>query len=557
MNTHKPASVPGPPRADASSSSMPPPSQSRRPSQIPIPSPLSSPRLKAAEASLRGHASNGGSDGELEYTDDDELLNLRQMLGDIQSVGSQAQSQSQSQAGRQDSQPEPSQKKLIKKEPRELLSGKGKQRAVAFDFDDVEGADVSQPIDVDMLELSDSPPPPAQAFKPKKRKRALSSPRSLSDSPEPTPRKKFSPPPASQPKTKKPRSSSVRGANKSRHRHQRFWHLDGSVVVQVEDVLFRLHRSRLVSESEYFAQLFGQRGEGDDDDDEESKDLDADREIIDRCPVYKIRDPHVTSREFEKLLSAMEDAITYLRQRPSFSVILSVLRVSTHLRFPKYRDWALAEVEEVWGGDLEGIIQEWRSQGNGNRGGIVQARRATRMITVAKECGLNALLRRAFYEVLRTAAFGQGDDFFDDDEDVDSALLPKVDFNKLLAIREHLTAEWMQACKAPRFACPLAARATPGSEQLPSPGSSTPARTCPTEAEKMLAWADVMDSEDVKSEYIYDPICGLSSLLEMNWGTGGFGYCDDCVQMRKSMWTAHRKKIWENMEVWLASAGLL
>ncbi|EJF57029.1 hypothetical protein DICSQDRAFT_140700 [Dichomitus squalens LYAD-421 SS1] len=42
----------------------------------------------------------------------------------------------------------------------------------------------------------------------------------------------------------------------SRRRSANFWHLDGSVVVQVHNTLFRLHRSRLTQQSAFFADLF-------------------------------------------------------------------------------------------------------------------------------------------------------------------------------------------------------------------------------------------------------------------------------------------------------------
>ncbi len=59
-------------------------------------------------------------------------------------------------------------------------------------------------------------------------------------------------------------SSTIKSKGKqktvARKRSENFWHLDGSVVVQVQNTLFRLHRSRLTQQSEYFAAL--QNGDG-------------------------------------------------------------------------------------------------------------------------------------------------------------------------------------------------------------------------------------------------------------------------------------------------------
>lgn len=63
-------------------------------------------------------------------------------------------------------------------------------------------------------------------------------------------------------KTEPASTAKPKGKQKTvaRKRSENFWHLDGSVVVQVQNTLFRLHRSRLTQQSEYFAAL--QNGDG-------------------------------------------------------------------------------------------------------------------------------------------------------------------------------------------------------------------------------------------------------------------------------------------------------
>jgi len=39
------------------------------------------------------------------------------------------------------------------------------------------------------------------------------------------------------------------------HKHEQFWILDGNTVLEVGGVLFKLHRSRLVDQSAFFAGL--------------------------------------------------------------------------------------------------------------------------------------------------------------------------------------------------------------------------------------------------------------------------------------------------------------
>lgn len=63
-------------------------------------------------------------------------------------------------------------------------------------------------------------------------------------------------------KTEPASAAKPKGKQKAvaRKRSENFWHLDGSVVVQVQNTLFRLHRSRLTQQWEYFAAL--QNGDG-------------------------------------------------------------------------------------------------------------------------------------------------------------------------------------------------------------------------------------------------------------------------------------------------------
>jgi len=44
-------------------------------------------------------------------------------------------------------------------------------------------------------------------------------------------------------------------------RHKRYWLLDGSVVLHIKDTMFKLHRSRLAQQSQYFTTLFAERND--------------------------------------------------------------------------------------------------------------------------------------------------------------------------------------------------------------------------------------------------------------------------------------------------------
>lgn len=80
-------------------------------------------------------------------------------------------------------------------------------------------------------------------------------------------------------------------------KNERFWHLDGNIIVNIDNIHFKLHRSRLAQVSEYFAELF----------DRKDGLVGAGLEEIDGRPVYTITG--VSAEDFEIMLGALDDAM--------------------------------------------------------------------------------------------------------------------------------------------------------------------------------------------------------------------------------------------------------
>lgn len=80
-------------------------------------------------------------------------------------------------------------------------------------------------------------------------------------------------------------------------KHDKFWHLDGNIIINIENTHFKLHRSRLAEQSQYFTDLF------------ERKDhlTGMDVEEIDGRPVYTVTG--VGLKDFEVLLTALDSAM--------------------------------------------------------------------------------------------------------------------------------------------------------------------------------------------------------------------------------------------------------
>ena len=139
-------------------------------------------------------------------------------------------------------------------------------------------------------ELDAQSPAPPKTKGPLKRQRSRPSPNKSSQAPPQTPQTDSKP-------VKRPR---VNGPNTSdlmltgRRKHPEFWDLDGTVILQVDDVLFRVMRSTLSKASPWFQRLF-------------SEELDH-LEIMADCPVYIIEEDF-NHLDFANLLRGLENGL--------------------------------------------------------------------------------------------------------------------------------------------------------------------------------------------------------------------------------------------------------
>ncbi|KAI0049922.1 hypothetical protein FA95DRAFT_1556238 [Auriscalpium vulgare] len=370
-------------------------------------------------------------------------------------------------------------------------------------------------------------------------------------------------------------------------RHPDFWHLDGSVIIQVERTLFKLHRSRLAKHSKYFAQLFaGQKGKGKaaqvvdvDEIVEQHHDdgdgmRDADVMLSGDIPTYIVRD--TTADDFARLLNLFDDPITLMDGPPRFPVLASILRASTALSFDNLRKWALRHFEGMWPRELAAVGED-------------SIPYAAATLALARACDVPGVRKRAYYELLRTPGFGQrveGDDAGDDDDDVqlvgedgnvvgaEQVPLSHADFVRLLRAREALNLAWIHAAaSAPTEPkCPLLAddgeRVTVKTEgkgkekekRAPSesststqaakrPNASSAACVAADSATVDARWTTSVVRAGMFEDYMVDPVLGLDQLIGVD--IKKLGYCKDCAQARKKAWRKEKEKLWDDLDVWL------
>ncbi|PIL27625.1 hypothetical protein GSI_10777 [Ganoderma sinense ZZ0214-1] len=435
-------------------------------------------------------------------------------------------------------------------------------------------------------QVSVSQPPPAQ---PSKRARlgqdtaappsaSQPLPRPVSPSKPKRPSSFAAPAPVATPKpsysqaTPKTAPANTKGKGKQkaaiRKRSANFWHLDGSVVVQVQNTLFRLHRSRLAQQSEFFAKLFAADGRSKEVFDPE---IIEERDIVDSCPVHQVK--NVSVLDFERLLTALDAGIAYAINPPPFHVLASLLRAAHTLSFKTILAFATHLLREMWSQDLSRLSS------------YSPERRvhALETILLGQQCSVPEMLKPAYYELLRAPAFGQdlpayvhaeseaagaAPKMLETDEDearAPPARLATSDFVRLAAARDALQKEWLALVRPPlpsAFPCPLAALArtsnagAEGSEGDGAPESSkrATARECAT-AQKadVTGWTARLLQNGVFEVGFADVFEGIRQLIEMEWGE--MGYCVGCVSERRDAWEDTRKRLWRQLDVLLGLKG--
>ncbi|KAJ6603646.1 hypothetical protein B0H10DRAFT_1683115, partial [Mycena sp. CBHHK59/15] len=105
---------------------------------------------------------------------------------------------------------------------------------------------------------------------------------------------------------------------------------------------------------------------------------------------------------------------------PSFHRITGILHASTCLSFPDFTDWAIRVLEDKWSSELADLSTEPITY-------------ATESVVLARLCGILSILKRAMYELVRLAGYGQ----------TDRENISTRDVKALIKAREELTSLWM------------------------------------------------------------------------------------------------------------------
>ncbi|KAG2144509.1 hypothetical protein DEU56DRAFT_713740, partial [Suillus clintonianus] len=272
--------------------------------------------------------------------------------------------------------------------------------------------------------------------------------------------------------------------------HQTFWLTDGNTTLEIGGVLFKLHRSRLADQSTFFAGLLDEQDVRVDD----SVKVESDE----NGTVYHLS--NTTSKDFEALLQFDRNPMVYYLTPPPFSVLAAILRASTALGFDAHRAYAVKLLENGWSSSLADLTKDTKPHAVG-------------VAVLGRSCGIESVLKRAFYEMVRAAGYGLGNGELDGG-DVEE--ISRADERRLGRMRESLTSTWLQ----------VAMRLDRSLE-------------CPNQPKGRR----VHDS-GLYNEYLYDPLCGLEALIKIKWDKDE-GWCTDCVQARRKVWILARQRTWQ------------
>ncbi|KAK7055691.1 hypothetical protein R3P38DRAFT_2848556 [Favolaschia claudopus] len=302
-------------------------------------------------------------------------------------------------------------------------------------------------------------------------------------------------------------------------KHSRFWALDGNVILQFDSVAFKVHRSRLSTQSVWFEKLFEKRAGREERLEDDEQDInDVVVEDLDGTDVYHLEGV-LEAVDFEALLTAMEDAINYPRNRPSFLTIAAIFRAATKLKFPKFEAFATDELLRLFSDDLEGVTTN----------PVPHPEEAVEL-----GCGWNVprILKRAFYEILRTAPASpdEGDDEASNNGQTDPEWLDgwdKRDILRLSEAQKHIAVAWFSVLVDPKLSA---------SCHIKDCGSSRRGATM-----KLIG--------DTMQKYPLDPICGLKALNDVRWSSHQ-SFCKSCATRQRKLFTDKRSQIWNDLDIW-------
>lgn len=219
------------------------------------------------------------------------------------------------------------------------------------------------------------------------------------------------------------------------------------------------------------------------------------------------------------------------------------------LKFPAFQKWTTTYIEKIWSPKLEDLSSN-----------VIPY--ALETVVLARQYGLDTVLKRALYELVRAPGFHPVSPVADENEHNPGATLSLLDFQLLLEAREHLTNAWFYVAKftshrgdsRQKVKCPLDAtlNAKDGALYYPciymthniSHAKHVHARI-----------VDLQVFPPMLQKWMYDPvlgICEIMNTLENVWDKGEKDECcEDCRDWFQQRYLDLQKQLWNDLDRWL------
>ncbi|KAI0701089.1 hypothetical protein BC835DRAFT_1325057 [Cytidiella melzeri] len=309
-----------------------------------------------------------------------------------------------------------------------------------------------------------------------------------------------------------------RARNNAQTRSKKYWSDEGTVVIQIQQTLYRLYRGQLCQQSDYFRKMFADATSTD------GQKLTAQGGIV----SYKVS-VDVASADFDQLWECIQNGLLYAFALPTFSTLASVLRAATALDFPVPREFARRALGVMWSADLAKVTGE----------ALPDAAIAAQLAAVYN---LPTMRKRALYELLRQENYSQADTLLDtqataalsDKEPTMTDALPRNDILLLALARQHVQDEWFSILREPRGLT----------------GTCT-VEVCKTRdrSQAHRVWEKKVLRTALLKFGLTDPLVALQIVGKLDWNQ--CGYCVHCIASIQR-WSAEEQiRVWKLLDQWL------
>ncbi|KJA21337.1 hypothetical protein HYPSUDRAFT_203100 [Hypholoma sublateritium FD-334 SS-4] len=318
-------------------------------------------------------------------------------------------------------------------------------------------------------------------------------------------------------------------------KHETHWAADGSLLLQIGDTRFKVLKSRLVSESTWFAALIEQRSgivpaEPFPDQDEIDRVLATVEEVDGLDLFYLDVDNYPNHLEsFSLLLTSMSNAIDYIYSPPKLADTVLLLEAADFYRAQRYVDFCITYIV--------GLLPDRMPGGDpANRALLVKGVKLARRYP-----GLSLILRPAFYDLARLWPADDDDD--DDDGQYDDLSVADDDDATVNGDAKRASA-------------------------LEKLESSDLVLLLDIQKRLVFAWNDIVDIMEYKCEsalchkhhvgrihhirraMAFDPIRGIHMILASPPVFAKGHYCAESTPKIREMLRKERNRIWKDIHLW-------